>query len=76
MAELEAILGPLGYRYNRIDEERPLGARERIEGDTSYAHMIWLFTPSGPDHDFWRLMPHWGAMFAAFGDNPTPMTMS
>lgn len=37
--------------------------------------MIWPFTPSGRDHDFWRRLPHWGAVFTAFGDNPTPMTM-
>jgi hypothetical protein len=50
---LAQALAPLGYRWFHVRGEPPYPERDRIEGDRSYEHLMWLFCPEPPDEGLW-----------------------
>lgn len=58
-ADLEALLGPLGYQWYQITTELPLAPRREIFGDRSYRFKNWLFTPETPGDELWDAMRTW-----------------
>jgi FkbM family methyltransferase len=64
-AELASILGPLGYRYFRIDQETELRRSDTIGWDGRHEYLNWLFTPSEPERDFWLAVTAWRESLAA-----------
>jgi hypothetical protein len=52
-SRLTDVLTPFGYHWFHITSEVPYPERQKIEGDPTYEHMMWLFAPNPPDERFW-----------------------
>ena len=50
---LTDVLSPFGYHWFQITSEVPYPERDRIVGDRTYEHLMWLFAPDLPDERFW-----------------------
>jgi FkbM family methyltransferase len=50
---LTEVLSPFGYHWFQITSEVPYPERDRIVGDRTYEHLMWLFVPDLPDERFW-----------------------
>jgi hypothetical protein len=64
-AQLEAILGPLGYRYFHLPATMAPVEHARIEGDPSHLERDWLFTPGPLPERFLEHHAAWRAALAA-----------
>lgn len=53
---LTEILAPLGYHWYPITDQIPLLPADRIVGDSTYRHLMWMFAPEPPGDDFWAAM--------------------
>ncbi|WP_328476486.1 FkbM family methyltransferase [Actinoplanes sp. NBC_00393] len=50
---LAAVMAQFGYHWFHVTSEVPYQERTEIEGDRTYEHLMWLFTPEVPDERFW-----------------------
>jgi FkbM family methyltransferase len=53
---LTEILAPLDYHWYPITDQIPLLPADRIVGDSTYRHLMWMFAPEPPGDDFWAAM--------------------
>jgi len=52
-ARLTDVVTPFNYHWFNITSEVPYPERNKIEGDRTYEHLMWLFAPDPPDERFW-----------------------
>jgi FkbM family methyltransferase len=50
---LAEVVAPFGYHWFHVTSEVPYTERDTIEGDRTYEHLMYLFTPEVPDERFW-----------------------
>lgn len=62
---LEAMLGPYGYHCYHLNGPGRLSPVERIVGDPSYAHLMYLALPAPAPDQLWDRMAAWRETLAA-----------
>jgi FkbM family methyltransferase len=58
-AQIEGILGPLGYGWYQIADPLPPIERDRIVGHETLEASNWLFLPSRPPDGLWTAAVEW-----------------
>lgn len=55
------LMRPLGYTWYHLAGDPPYEPRDRIVGDDTYQHLMWIFTPEPVDPAFWPQVSAWRA---------------
>jgi FkbM family methyltransferase len=61
---LTEVLEPLNYYWYPVTGDVPYEAAEKIAGDETYTHLMWLFAPEEPGDAFWAALRAWQAALA------------
>jgi FkbM family methyltransferase len=56
---LHAVMDPYGYSYYHLNGPGPREATERIVGDSTWTHFMFLMAPEPVDEAFWNRMNAW-----------------
>ncbi len=61
-----------GYSWYHITSADRWNAAERVEGDSTYQHNNWLFTPEPLDDSFFNSLKHWKDLLAQQATQKSP----
>jgi FkbM family methyltransferase len=56
--ELADVMAPHGYTWYHLADDEPQ-AVDRLDGDPTYAHLMYLFAPEPVDASFWARVRAW-----------------
>jgi FkbM family methyltransferase len=69
--ELAEVMAPHGYTWYHLSDDEPQ-AVDRLDGDPTYAHLMYLFAPEPVDAAFWSRVRAWRQAVEAVQPAPAP----